>query len=336
VCILSPGRSASDDGFSPDALLLLSFGGPEGPNDVMPFLRRVTKGRNVPDSRLEQVAEHYLHLGGVSPINALNREIIANLEHEIAAQGWDLPVYFGNRNWYPLVEDTVAQMARDGVRHALVFATSAWGGYSGCMQYREDIARAQASVGEGAPELVKLPFFFDHPLFVEAFADSLRTAFEEIPETMREQARLVFTAHSVPLASGGRTIYEGQVRQASALVAHAVGAKVYDVVWQSRSGAPSTPWLEPDVCDHIEKLAGAGVAAVVICPIGFVSDHVEVVWDLDREAKELADSLGVKLARAKTPGHDPRFAKMILTLAQGKKQRGVASCSPGCCTVARQ
>ena len=298
-----------------DALLLLSFGGPEGPDDVMPFLRRVTEGRNVPDERLAEVAEHYYHFGGVSPINALNREIIANIERELASRGWDLPVYFGNRNWRPFVEDTVAQMARDGVRDALVFATSAWGGYSGDEQYREDIARARASVGEEAPELAKLPQFYNHPLFVEAFADAVRTAFEEIPAPARDGARLVFTAHSVPLASSGRAVYEQQVREASALVAAAAGAEAFDVVWQSRSGPPSVPWLEPDVCDHIQALARAGARAVVNCPIGFVSDHVEVVWDLDNEAKTLADSLGVAFARAKTPGPDPRFARMVVELA---------------------
>ncbi|MGL6234592.1 MAG: ferrochelatase [Segniliparus sp.] len=299
-----------------DALLLLSFGGPEGPDDVLPFLRRVTEGRNVPDERLAEVAEHYYHFGGVSPINALNRQIIANIERELAARGWDLPVYFGNRNWSPFVEDTVAQMARDGVRRALVFATSAWGGYSGDEQYREDIARARAAVGEGAPDLVKLPQFYSHPLFVAAFADAARAAFEEIPPQLRGDARLVFTAHSVPLASNGREVYEQQVHEAAALVAAAAGAGAFDVVWQSRSGPPSVPWLEPDICDHIEALARDGARAVVNCPIGFVSDHVEVVWDLDHEAKERADTLGVAFARAKTPGPDPRFSRMVVELAE--------------------
>ncbi|EFV15109.1 ferrochelatase [Segniliparus rugosus] len=296
----------------PDALLFLSFGGPEGPDEVMPFLRRVTEGRNVPDERLAEVAEHYYHFGGVSPINRLNREIIANVEQELAAEAWDLPVYFGNRNWHPFVEDTVARMARDGVRRALVFATSAWGGYSGDEQYREDIARARASVGGAAPLLEKLPQFWDHPLFVEAFADAVRAARRTLPDS----ARLVFTAHSVPLASGGRELYEQQVREAAALVARAVGERTHDVVWQSRSGPPSVPWLEPDVCDHIESLAAQGVCDIALCPIGFVSDHIEVVWDLDNEAKALAESLGVRLARAKTPGPDPRFAKMVVELAR--------------------
>lgn len=281
----------------------------------MPFLRRVTAGRDVPDERLAEVAEHYYHFGGVSPINALNREIIANIERELAARGWELPVYFGNRNWSPFVEDTVAQMARDGARRALVFATSAWGGYSGDEQYREDIARARASVGEGAPELVKLPQFYNHPLFVEAFAEAVRAAFQEIPEQLRGAARLVFTAHSVPLASSGREVYEQQVHEACALVAAAAGADAFDAVWQSRSGPPSVPWLEPDICDHLRVLADDGARAVVTCPIGFVSDHVEVVWDLDNEAQELAGSLGLAFARAKTPGPDPRFARMVVELA---------------------
>jgi ferrochelatase len=296
-----------------DALLVLSFGGPEGPDEVMPFLENVTRGRGVPRERLEAVAEHYRHFGGVSPLNARNRELIA----AVAART-DLPVYFGNRNWRPMVEDAVAEMARDGVARALVFATSAYGGYSACRQYHEDIARARKAVGEGAPELVKLRHFFDHPAFVAAGADAVRAAFTQVgPE-----ARLVFTAHSVPLAAdatggppeeGGHR-YSRQVAEAARLVAAEVGVDEYDVVWQSRSGPPRVPWLEPDILDHLDAVAAAGAPAVVVAPVGFVSDHVEVVWDLDTEAQQRAAALGIGFARAATAGPDPRFADMVVEL----------------------
>ncbi|MDQ3788977.1 MAG: ferrochelatase, partial [Actinomycetota bacterium] len=274
------------------ALLWLSFGGPEKPEDVRPFLENVTRGRGVPPERLDEVEQHYLGFGGVSPINALNRAAIAAVEAELAAQGIDLPVYFGNRNWHPMVEDTVAQMTRDGVTSALVFPTSAYGGYSACRQYDEDIVRARAAVGEGAPELTKLRHFFDHPLFVSAYADAVRAAASEIDG----EYRLVFTAHSVPVSAdraagppdeGGHR-YSRQVAEAARLVAADLGIGEYDVVWQSRSGSPQVPWLEPDILDHLDALHSKGVPAVVLCPVGFVSDHLEVVWDLDTEAKDKA------------------------------------------------
>jgi ferrochelatase len=296
-----------------DALLVLSFGGPEGPDDVRPFLENVTRGRGVPPERLDAVAEHYRHFGGISPLNARNRELIS----AIAART-DVAVYFGNRNWHPLVEDTVGQMARDGVRRALVFATSAYGGYSACRQYHEDIARARKAVGEGAPELVKLRHFFDHPAFIAAGADAVRAAFEQVGPS----ARLVFTAHSVPMSAdasagppdeGGHR-YSRQVTEAARLVAAEVGVAEYDVVWQSRSGPPQVPWLEPDILDHLDAVAAAGAPAVVVAPVGFVSDHVEVVWDLDNEARDHAAALGIGLARAATAGPDPRFADMVVEL----------------------
>ncbi|HLS75694.1 MAG TPA: ferrochelatase [Nocardia sp.] len=308
--------------FACDALVLLSFGGPERPEDVMPFLENVTRGRGVPRERLEEVAQHYLHFGGVSPINALNRDIIAAVERELAAAGMDLPVYFGNRNWHPMVEDTVAKLAEDGVRSALVFPTSAWGGYSGCLQYHEDIARARAAVGERAPRLRKLRQYFDHPLLVESFADAITAAVAGLPADRRERARLVFTAHSVPLsadaaagppADGGH-LYTRQVAEAARLSAAAAGFDEYDLVWQSRSGPPQVPWLEPDIVDHLTDLSVKGVDAVVVCPVGFVSDHLEVIWDLDNEAKDKAAELGMSFARAATPGTDPRFARLVVEL----------------------
>ncbi|MCC3330376.1 ferrochelatase [Nocardia abscessus] len=343
-----------------DALLLLSFGGPERPEDVMPFLENVTRGRGVPRERLEAVAEHYLHFGGVSPINALNRDIIAAVEAELAAAGLELPVYFGNRNWHPIVEDTVARMAADGVGSALVFPTSAWGGYSGCLQYHEDIARARAASGAGAPELLKLRQYFDHPLLIEAFADAIRAARDQLAAEQRAEARLVFTAHSIPVsadaaagppADGGR-LYSRQVADAARLCAAATGFTDYDVVWQSRSGPPQVPWLEPDIVDHLDGLAAKGVQAVVVCPVGFVSDHLEVIWDLDNEAAQKAAELGMGFVRAATPGTDPRFANLVVELVR-EQVRGIeprrlgevagygctpdgAPCAVGCCAVPRR
>jgi ferrochelatase len=342
-----------------DALLLLSFGGPERPEDVMPFLENVTRGRGVPRERLDEVAQHYLHFGGVSPINALNRELIAAIEAEFAARAVDLPVYFGNRNWYPMVEETVATMRADGIGHALVFPTSAWGGYSGCRQYDEDIERARAAV-DGAPELTKLRQYFDHPLLIDSFADAVRAAVADLPAEVRDRARLVFTAHSIPVAADvaagppadGGHLYSRQVAEAARLCAAATGFDDFDVVWQSRSGPPQVPWLEPDIVDHLEALSGEGVEAVVVCPVGFVSDHLEVVWDLDNEAAEKAAELGMAFARAATPGPDPRFARMVAELVgehlDGNEPRRLgavpgygctrngAICAPGCCEPVRR
>jgi ferrochelatase len=291
-----------------DALLLLSFGGPEGPEQVMPFLENVTRGRGIPAERLADVAEHYLHFGGVSPINGINRELITQLQAEI-----DLPVYFGNRNWEPYVEDTVVAMRDNGVRRAAVFTTSAWGGYSSCRQYVEDIARGRQAAGEWAPELVKLRQYFDHPLFVEMFAEAITAAAQTVPAN----ARLVFTAHSIPISAESRCgtdLYRRQVGYASRLVAAAAGYSSYDQVWQSRSGPPRVPWLEPDVADHLASLSDTGTEAVIVCPIGFVADHIEVVWDLDHELRLQAEAAGIAFARAATPNADPRFARLAAEL----------------------
>ncbi|OBG34604.1 ferrochelatase [Mycobacterium sp. E3198] len=291
-----------------DAVLLLSFGGPEGPEQVRPFLENVTRGRNVPPERLDEVAEHYLHFGGVSPINGINRALMAELRKEL-----DVPVYFGNRNWEPYVEDTVATMRDNGVRRAAVFTTSAWSGYSSCTQYVEDIARARRAAGPGAPELVKLRPYFDHPLFVEMFAGAIAAA----AGTQPADARLVFTAHSVPVAADqrcGPRLYSRQVAYATRLVAAAAGYADYDLAWQSRSGPPQVPWLGPDVADHLKALADAGTPAVIVCPVGFVADHIEVVWDLDQELRLQAEAAGVAFARAATPNADRRFARLAVDL----------------------
>lgn len=300
-----------------DALLFLSFGGPEGPDQVMPFLENVTRGRGIPPERLVSVAEHYHHFGGVSPINGINRALIDEIRAELDDRGERLPVYFGNRNWEPFVEEAVAAMAADGVSRAAVFATSAWGGYSGCAQYQEDIARARAAAGDGAPELIKLRQFFDHPLFVEMFADAIAKAAATLPESVRAEARLVFTAHSIPVRAAnrcGEDLYRRQVGYAAELVAAAAGRSDFDQVWQSRSGPPQVPWLEPDVAEHLSGLSDAGVKAVIVCPLGFVADHIEVVWDLDNELKEQADGLGIAFARASTPNSRRDFARLILDL----------------------
>ncbi|OBK96502.1 ferrochelatase [Mycobacterium asiaticum] len=291
-----------------DAVLLLSFGGPEGPEQVRPFLENVTRGRNVPPERLDDVAEHYLHFGGVSPINGINRALIGELQAE-----QDLPVYFGNRNWEPYVEDTVVAMRDNGVRRAAVFTTSAWSGYSSCTQYVEDIARAREAAGPDAPELIKLRTYFDHPLFVEMFTEAVAAAAATVPAG----ARLVFTAHSVPIAADqrcGPNLYSRQVAYAARFVASAAGYDDYDLVWQSRSGPPQVPWLEPDVGDHLASLARDGTKAVIVCPIGFVADHIEVVWDLDTELRQQAETLGVAFARVTTPNADRRFARLAVDL----------------------
>jgi protoporphyrin/coproporphyrin ferrochelatase len=291
-----------------DAVLLLSFGGPEGPEQVMPFLENVTRGRGIPRERLADVAEHYLHFGGVSPINRINRALIEQLR---VAQ--DLPVYFGNRNWEPYIEDTVTAMQDNGIRRAAVFATSAWGGYSSCTQYVEDIARARQAAGDGAPELVKMRQYFDHPLFIEMFTDAITAAAQTVPD----DARLVFTAHSIPISARSRCgpdLYARQVAYASRLVATAAGYDDYDQVWQSRSGPPQVPWLEPDVADHLATFAEGDTKAVIICPIGFVADHIEVVWDLDQELRTQAEQAGIAFARASTPNADPRFARLAADL----------------------
>lgn len=313
-----------------DAVLLQSFGGPEGPEQVRPFLENVTRGRNVPPERLDDVAEHYLHFGGVSPINAINRALVEQLRTHTG-----LPVYFGNRNWAPYLEDTVAAMGADGVRRAAVFTTSAWGGYSSCRQYVDDLAHARRATGDGAPELVKLRQYFDHPLFVALFAEAVGTAAATLPDGLREHARLVFTAHSIPIAAEswcGERLYARQVAHAARLVAAAAGRPDHDLVWQSRSGPPQVPWLEPDVGDHLAALAAAGTRAVIVCPIGFVADHIEVVWDLDHEVAEQADAAGVAFARAGTPGADPRFARLaaelITELRDGREPARVTDPDP--------
>ncbi len=300
-----------------DAVMLVSFGGPEGPDDVMPFLRNVVRGRGVPDERLRVVAEHYRHFGGVSPINEQCRGLLAAMRTTLTEAGIDLPLYWGNRNWHPYLTDTVAQLRDLGVRHALAFVTSPFGSYSSCRQYLDDIEAARREVGAGAPVIDKIRHYHDHPGYIGPHAEAVRAALEQVSDV---DARVVFTAHSIPSSmdahSGphGRR-YTSQLRETAALVAAQVSSSLdWDLVWQSRSGPPQVPWLEPDINDHLESLAASGVKSVVVSPIGFISDHLEVVWDLDTEAAQTADRLGLAYARAATPGNDRRFVAMVRDL----------------------
>ncbi len=298
-----------------DAVLLVSFGGPEGPDDVLPFLENVLRGKNVPRERMLEVAEHYRHFGGVSPLNEQNRQLIAALQAELAEHGPPLPIYWGNRNWQPLLTDTLRQMADDGVRRALALFTSAFSSYSGCRQYHEDIARAQAEVGATAPAIDKLRMFFNHPGFIEPQIEAVAECLSRVPGDRRQQTLLFFSAHSIPLSMADNCRYVEQLTEASQLVAEGAGHERWEVVYQSRSGPPHQPWLEPDVCDRIQQLHAAGeVQDVVLLPIGFVSDHLEVLYDLDTEAKDLCDRLGVAMHRAPTVGKHPRFVRMIREL----------------------
>jgi ferrochelatase len=306
-----------------DAFLLVSFGGPEAPDEVMPFLENVTRGRGIPRERLAAVAEHYYAAGGVSPINQQCRDLAAAIGKDFASAGLDLPVYWGTRNWAPYLTATVADMATAGVRRAVGFVTSAYGSYSSCRQYLDEIAAACAEVGPGAPRIDKLRHFFNHPGFIEPLAEQARAAVESLPADLRQGVPLVFTAHSVPdamAASSGPPpggLYPAQLAEASRLVAERVGgAHPWRLVYQSRSGPPAQPWLGPDVCDHLEDLARSGAPAAVLVPVGFVSDHMEVIHDLDVEAAQTAERVGLRLARAATLGTHPRFVSMITELVR--------------------
>lgn len=306
-----------------DALIVVSFGGPEAPDDVMPFLQNVVRGRAVPPERLEKVAEQYARFGGVSPINEHNRLLISHLRSTLAERGMDLPVYWGNRNWHPYLDAAVEEMRRDGIRHAAAFVTSAYSSYSSCRQYVEDIEAARARVGPGAPEITKLRPFFDHPGFVEPLADGLREALKEHPG-----AAVIMTAHSIPKAMADASDYERQLAEVAAGVARSAGAATWQIAYQSRSGPPSQPWLEPDINDAIDRLP-TGTKTAVVVPIGFVSDHMEVVHDLDMVAAGTALNRNIELVRTRTPGHDQRFVDMILDLL-AEAEASPFSCRTGC------
>ena len=316
-----------------DALLLVSFGGPEGMDDVIPFLENVLRGRNVPRERMLQVAHHYELFGGVSPINQQNRNLIAALRKELDENGPRLPIYWGNRNWHPLLPDTLAQMTQDGIKNALAFVTSAYSSYSSCRQYRQNISDAQAAVGPDAPRVEKLRVFYNHPHFIEANVDQIRAALAQLDD--HGPVNLVFTAHSIPESMAVNCDYSMQLAEAGGLIAAALGMKSWQLVYQSRSGSPSQPWLGPDIVEHLRTLHGEGVRNVVIAPIGFVSDHMEVVYDLDVEARKVADELGMKMLRAATAGTHPAFVRMIRDLVMERIENTVPEnvCAPDCCRV---
>ena len=314
-----------------DAILLVSFGGPEQEADVLPFLERVTAGRNVPRERLEEVAEHYLAFGGRSPINDQNRALKQAIEALLADEGPDLPVYWGNRNWHPLLADTLRQMRDDGVQRAICFVTAAYSSYSGCRQYREDLAAARAEVGDGAPELDKLRVYYNHPGFVEPQVDAVVTSLGRLRPETRDDARVVFTTHSIPRTMSRHCDYEAQHYETCRLIMQGVEQRAprgdgrprpWQLVFCSRSGPEFVPWLVPDVNDHLTDLQQQGARSVVVAPVGFISDHMEVIFDLDVEASQTAEQLGLDYQRAATVGTDDRFVRMVRELVL-ERQQGV-------------
>jgi ferrochelatase len=298
-----------------DALLIVSFGGPEDREDVMPFLENVLRGKNVPRERMLEVAEHYYLLGGVSPINEQNRQLIRALRDELETHGPALPIYWGNRNWHPLLPDTLRQMQDDGIQRALGLFTSAYSSYSGCRQYLEDIERARAVVGHNAPCVEKLRMFFNHPRFVECLVQRVEDAVAEIPTQRHATTHIVFTAHSLPLAMSNGCQYTVQLSETCRLVSQRLPRFSWKLVFQSRSGPPHQPWLEPDVCDYLKELHSRNqFSDVVVVPIGFLSDHMEVVYDLDTEARSVCEDLGLNMVRAKTAGTHPEMIRLIREL----------------------
>ena len=302
-----------------DAVLLVSFGGPDGPDDVIPFLENVLRGRNVPRERMLEVAEHYHHFGGKSPINEQNLALLAALRAELERRGPRLPVYWGNRNWHPLLADTVREMADAGVRNAVAFVTSAFSSYSGCRQYRENMAAACAPLGDRAPRIDKLRVFFNHPGFVTPMAANVGAAIAAVAgagvdDAGRRRVPVLFTAHSIPLSMAEGCRYVAQLEEACRLVAEMAGVAEWRLVYQSRSGQPTQPWLGPDICDAVREVHAAGGRRLVIAPIGFISDHMEVLYDLDTEAADLCRELGVDMVRAATVGTVPAFVGMVRDL----------------------
>jgi protoporphyrin/coproporphyrin ferrochelatase len=302
-----------------DAILVMSFGGPEGMDDVMPFLEQVSRGRNIPRERLEAVAEHYYEFDGVSPINQQNRDLIDAMHQELQRRGHTLPIYFGNRNWHPFVTDTIKAMQADGVTNAVAFMTSGYSCYSGCRQYREDIIGAIESV-PGAPSFDKIRVFYNHPRFINALVDLTTKAIAHWSDEMRRTSKLIFTAHSIPTAMAQKSAYEAQLHETSRIVSERLGYSEYILSYQSRSGAPHIPWLEPDIADVLHEQAEHGVKHVIVIPIGFISDHMEVINDLDHEAKEAAVQHGQTFIRVPTVGLHPEFVGMIVDLIEERMQ----------------
>jgi protoporphyrin/coproporphyrin ferrochelatase len=308
-----------------DALLVVGFGGPEGPDDVIPFLENVLRGRNVPRERMLEVAKHYDHFGGVSPINAQVRALIDALLPELGRRGIDLPIYWGNRNWHPMLTETTAQMAEEGVRHALGIVLAAYSSYSSCRQYREDIERARDAAGALAPRIDKMRVFYNHPGFIAANAERVRDALGQIPDDRLTSVRLAFSAHSIPSAMANQCRYVEQLSETCRLVTEAVGIDPsrWRLVYQSRSGRPTDPWLEPDIVDHLRDLKAEGAEEVVVHPVGFLSDHMEVLYDLDEEARHACAEMGMNMVRAATVGTHPAFVTMLGDLIE-ERIRGLS------------
>ncbi|MDG1896692.1 MAG: ferrochelatase [Fuerstiella sp.] len=332
-----------------DALLFVSFGGPEGPDDVIPFLENVLSGKNVPRARMLEVAEHYNHFGGISPINEQCRQLIKALSAELEHHNIDLPIHWGNRNWKPMLADTMGELKQAGVRRVLAFVTSAYSGYSGCRQYLENIKAAQTAAGATDVEVHKLRVFYNHPNFVEVNALNVQAAISALNSAPDQDVHVAFTAHSIPNSMADTSDYVQQLTETCRLVAEhlQLPANRWSLVYQSRSGRPQDPWLEPDICDHLRELATAGVQRVVISPVGFLSDHIEVLYDLDDEAKTVCDEIGMQMSRAATPGTHPLFVQMIRKLIQERLQQtprecagqfGVShdECAPDCCPAPRR
>jgi ferrochelatase len=331
-----------------DALLIVSFGGPEKHEDVLPFLENVLRGKNVPRERRLEVAEHYYHFDGRSPINEQTKELITAVEQEFRDHGVKMPVYWGNRNWHPFLADTLKQMQADGIRHAAALVTSAFGSYSGCRQYREDIACAQQAAGTEDLLIEKLPNFCDREEFIATMVDRVRAAMSQLSSAEHSGAaysnaerseagliraeQLIFTAHSIPLSMAESSPYVRQLKETSARVAAACGISNWTLVYQSRSGPPSQPWLAPDICDCLREQHAAGVRSVIICPIGFISDHMEVLYDLDTEARALCDQLGMKMVRTGTAGSHPKIVGMLRDMVMNAVASPVLGyCEAGCC-----
>jgi ferrochelatase len=313
-----------------DAILLVSFGGPEKPDDVLPFLENVLRGKPVPRERLMEVAEHYYHFGGHSPINDQNRALKAAVEGELRTHGITLPIYWGNRNWHPMLADTLAEMKRDGIRRALAFFTSAYSSYSGCRQYRENILAAQQIIGQGAPQVDKIRAFYNHPGYIETVTAHAAEALANVPVERRSSARLLFTAHSIPMTMATSSRYVEQLEEASRLVTDSLEHGNHRLVYQSRSGSPSQPWLGPDILEVLDEEHASGAKDIVVVPIGFVSDHMEIIFDLDTQARERCEALGLTYQRGHTAGTHPRFVRMIRELIEERMSATAERPALGC------
>jgi protoporphyrin/coproporphyrin ferrochelatase len=314
-----------------DCILYVSFGGPEGPDDVIPFLENVLRGKPVPRERMLEVAEHYQHFGGISPINEQNRDIIKRLQSGLESAGINLPIFWGNRNWAPYITDAIRELQRQGFKRPLPIFTNMFSSYSGCRQYRENIIAAVQEIGPTAPEIApRLRFGYNHPRFIAAQRELIESAFARLSDSQKAGSVLLFTAHSIPLSMSDNCRYVDQLKESARLIAEQLGNPNWELVYQSRSGPPQQPWLEPDIGDRIRQLAEQGVQSVVVSPLGFVSDHMEVLFDLDTEAKDICHELGIAFSRASAVGTHPEFITMMVELIQERLSGTTERLSVGC------